>query len=133
MIANKKALFAVLNHVAEARAGFIQKVIDAGYPTLEDARPAIMEWVSIKTGCALVTKGTGRVVFDGSDKTASNNARNSLRDMLNWLSGTSRREAVKASSAVSHKAVPLTKAQKAAIAALLEAFGGNAKAAKAAF
>lgn len=129
---NKQALFTTLNQVAAARAGFIQKVIDAGYPTLEDARPAIMEWVSIKTGCALITKGTGRVVFDGSDTTLSNNARQSLRDMLNWLSGTSRRAATK-SPKVSPKATPLTKAQKAAIAALLEAFGGDVKAAKAAF
>lgn len=129
---NKQALFTALNQVAAARAGFIQKVIDAGYPTLEDARPAIMEWVSLKTGCALITKGTGRVVFDGSDKTLSDNARQSLRDMLNWLSGTSRRAATK-SPKVSPKAIPLTKAQKAAIAALLVAFGGDVKAAKTAF
>ena len=134
MKANKQALFTALNEVAAAREGFIGKVIAAGYPTLESARPAIMEWVSLKTGCKLVTKGTGRAVFDSSDKTANNNARNSLRDMLLWLQGTSRRAAVAAnkaaSPAVSRKAAPLTAAQKAAVAALVAAFGGDRKAAR---
>ena len=39
---------------------------------------------------------------------------------------------VKASPAVSRKAAPLTRVQKAAVAALIAAFGGDAKAAKAA-
>jgi hypothetical protein len=47
------------------------------------------------------------------------------------LEGTTRREAV-AASAVSHKAAPLTKAQKAAVEALIAAFGGDRKAARAA-
>jgi hypothetical protein len=129
---NKQALFTALNTFASARVLLIEQVIAAGYPTSEAARPAIMEWVSIKTGCALNTKGTGRVVFDGSDTTLSNNARQVLRDIMLMLEGSTRRAATK-SPKVSPKATPLTKAQKAAIAALLEAFGGDVKAAKAAF
>jgi hypothetical protein len=129
---NKQALFTALNTFASARVALIEQVIAAGYPTVEAARPAIMEWVSQKTGCALKTQGSGRVVFDSVDAKASNNARNTLRDIMLNLEGTTRREAVKVSVLVSHKAAPLTKAQKAAIAALLEAFGGDKKAAKAA-
>ena len=132
MNANKQALFAALNTFVSARVLLIEQVIAAGYPTSEAARPAIMEWVGAKTGVAIKTQGSGRVVFDNDAGNAAS-ARNTLRDIMLMLEGQTRREAVKASPAVSHKAVPLTKAQKAAIAALLEAFGGNAKAAKAAF
>ena len=125
---NKTALFAALNTFAASRVLLIEQVIAAGYPTSEAARPAIMEWVSEKTGVAIKTQGSGRVVFD-NDTTGA--ARQSLRDVMLMLEGSSRREAA-ASPKVSRKAAPLTKAQKAAIAALLEAFGGDRKAARSA-
>jgi len=129
-MANKQALFTALNTFASARVLLIEQVIAAGYPTVEQARPAIMEWVSEKTGVALKVQGSGRVVF-GDDSTGK--ARQTLRDVMLMLEGQTRREAAKASPAVSPKAAPLTKAQKQAIAALLEAFGGDRKAARAAF
>ena len=135
-MANKQALFTALNTFASSRVLLIEQVIKAGYPTSEAARPAIMEWVSEKTGCKLNTKGTGRVVFDGSDVTLSNNARQTLSDVMLMLEGTTRREAAKAKAAaspqVSRKAAPLTAAQKAAVAALVAAFGGDRKAARSA-
>lgn len=129
-MANKQALFTALNTFASARVLLIEQVIAAGYPTVEQARPAIMEWVSEKTGVALKVQGSGRVVFE-DDSTGK--ARQTLRDIMLMLEGSTRREAAKASPAVSKKAAPLTKAQKQAIAALLEAFGGDRKAARAAF
>lgn len=132
MNANKTALFAALNKVVNGRTAFIHEVVDAGYLTAEQARPDVMEYVSIHSGCPLKTQGSGRTVFDDSTGKAAS-ARNALRDLMNWLQGMSRRDAVaKASPAVGNKATPLTKAQKAAIAALLKAFGGDRKAAKAA-
>ena len=131
-IANKIALFAALETFASARVLLIEQVIAAGYPTVEAARPAIMEWVSTKTGVAIKVQGTGRVVFD-NDVTGS--ARQSLRDVMLMLEGQTRREAAEAkaaTAAVSRKAAPLTKAQREAVAALIAAFGGDAKAAKAA-
>ena len=125
---NKQALFTALNTFASARVLLIEQVIAAGYPTVEAARPAIMEWVSSKTGVAIKVQGSGRVVFE-DDTTGK--ARQTLRDIMLMLEGSTRREVQKA-KAVSYKAAPLTKAQKAAIAALLEAFGGDRKAAKAA-
>ena len=129
-IANKIALFAALERFASARVLLIEQVIAAGYPTVEAARPAIMEWVSEKTGVAIKVQGTGRVVFDND---ATGAARQSLRDVMLMLEGTSRREvAAEASPQVSRKAAPLTAAQKAAVAALIAAFGGDRKAARAA-
>lgn len=129
-IANKIALFAALETFASARVLLIEQVIDAGYPTVEAARPAIMEWVSKKTGVAIKVQGSGRVVFDND---ATGAARQSLRDVMLMLEGTSRREAAaEASPQVSRKAAPLTAAQKAAVAALIAAFGGDRKAARAA-
>jgi len=128
-IANKIALFAALERFASARVLLIEQVIAAGYPTLEAARPAIMEWVSEKTGVAIKVQGTGRVVFD-NDVTGS--ARQSLRDVMLMLEGQTRREAAAASPEVSRKAAPLTKAQREAVAALIAAFGGDRKAARSA-
>jgi hypothetical protein len=127
-MANKQALFTALDKVVNSRISFIEDVIAAGYPTIEAARPHIMEYVSIRIGCPIKVKGTGSAVFDStSEKSAS--ARNMLRDINLWLAGTSRRKAV-AANAVSRKAAPLTAAQKAAVAALVAAFGGDRKAAR---
>lgn len=129
-IANKTALFAALETFASARVLLIEQVIAAGYATSEEARPAIMEWVGKKTGVAIKVQGSGRVVFDNEAGNAAS-ARNTLRDIMLMLEGQTRREAV-AASAVSRKAAPLTKAQKAAVEALIAAFGGDRKAARAA-
>ena len=132
-MANKQALFIALDKVVNSRISFIEDVIAAGYPTIEAARPHIMEYVSIRIGCPIKVKDTGSVVFDSaSDKSGS--ARNMLRDINLWLAGTSRRKAVAAnnaaSPAVSRKAAPLTKAQRDAVVALIAAFGGDRKAAR---
>ena len=135
-IANKIALFAACDKAVAGRQIFIAEVIAAGYPTLEAARPHVMEYVSSKTGCKINTKDTGRVVFDGTDTKLAQDSRDSLRELMLWLSGTTRRKhdaANKAASPeVSRKAAPLTKAQKAAVEALIAAFGGDRKAARAA-
>jgi hypothetical protein len=128
---NKTALFAALNTFVTARVLLIEQVIAAGYPTSEAARPAIMEWIGAKTGVAIKVQGSGRVVFDNEAGNAAS-ARNTLRDIMLMLEGQTRREAVKASPAVSRKAAPLTKAQKEAVAALIAAFGGDRKAARSA-
>ena len=135
-IANKIALFAACDKAVAGRQIFIAEVIAAGYPTLEAARPHVMEYVSSKTGCKINTKDTGRVVFDGTDTKLAQDSRDSLRELMLWLSGTTRRKhdaANKAASPqVSRKAAPLTAAQKAAVAALIAAFGGDRKAARSA-
>jgi len=126
---NKTALFAALNKFANNRVQFIQEVINAGYPTLEQARPHIMEWVAMQIkGVEAVTLKTGRVVFKG-DKTACNSARSSLRDFLLNLEGTTRRKAAPKAAAPkeSAKAAPLTKTQRTALDLAIAAFGSKAK------
>jgi hypothetical protein len=132
---NKQALFFALDKVVNSRISFIEEVIAAGYPTIESARPHIMEYVSIRVGCPIKVKGTGAAVFDSTSE-KSGSARNMLRDINLWLTGTSRRQSVAANKAaspqVSRKAAPLTAAQKKAIADLITAFGGDRKAARSA-
>jgi hypothetical protein len=126
-IMNKAKLFIALNAFVSARVSLVQAVIDAGYPTVESARPDIMAWIVTRVADAeLKEQGSGRLVFVGEGAAS---ARNVLRDINHNLVGTTRREA----TVSKHVEVVLTKAQKAAIAALLLAFGGDKKAAKAAF
>ena len=87
---NKTALFTTLDTFVGARVSLIKDVIAAGYPTVESARPHIMEWIVTKvSGVTLETKGTGRVVFVGK-KTDS--ARSLLADINHNLMGTTRRK-----------------------------------------
>jgi hypothetical protein len=128
-IMNKAKLFIALNTFVTARVSLVQAVIDAGYPTVESARPDIMAWIVTRVAdVELKEQGSGRLVFVGEGAAT---ARNVLRDVNLNLAGTTRREAT--SPVESKKAAPLTKAQQAAIAALLLAFKGDKKAAKAAF
>ena len=125
---NKTALFTALNDFVTARVDLIQSVRDAGYKTLEEARPHIMEWVATKVkGVEAVTQKTGRVVFQGDDS-ACNTARGVLRDVSLNLQGTTRRKAAAATAPKeSGKAAPLTKAQTAALELAIAAFGSKAK------
>ena len=117
---NKSALFAALNRFASARVSLIQSVIDAGYPTVESARPHIMEWVVTKvSGVTLETQGTGRTVFVGE---GASSARTVLRDINTNLMGTTRREVQR-----SNKKAP-TKVSKGVVEAIQAAMAGLTKA-----
>lgn len=129
---NKAKLVIALNAFVTARVSLVQAVIDAGYPTVESARPDIMAWIVTRVADAeLKEQGSGRLVFVGEGAAS---CRTVLRDINHNLAGTTRREATATVTVSKHiEAAPLTKAQKAAIEALLLAFGGDKKAAKAAF
>jgi hypothetical protein len=116
---NKIALFTTLDTFVGARVSLIKDVIAAGYPTVESARPHIMEWIVTKvSGVTLETKGTGRVVFVGK-KTDS--ARSLLADINHNLMGTTRRKAQR-----SNKVVPV-KVSKAVILSIQAAMAGLTK------
>ncbi len=116
---NKIALFAALNKFVGARVSLIQSVIDAGYPTVESARPHIMEWVVTKVAkVELETKGTGRVVFVGE---GASSARTVLADINHNLRGETRRTAQR-----SNKVVPV-KVSKAVILSIQAAMAGLTK------
>ena len=113
---NKTALFTTLDTFVGARVSLIKDVIAAGYPTVESARPHIMEWIVTKvSGVTLETKGTGRVVFVGK-KTDS--ARSLLADINHNLMGTTRRKVQS-----SKKKLPI-KVSKGVIEAIQAAMAG---------
>jgi len=117
---NKTALFTTLDTFVGARVSLIKDVIAAGYPTVESARPHIMEWIVTKvSGVTLETKGTGRVVFVGKD---TSSARTLLADINHNLMGTTRRKVQS-----SKKKTPI-KVSKGVIEAIQAAMVGLTKA-----
>ena len=113
---NKSALFTTLDTFVGARVSLIKDVIAAGYPTVESARPHIMEWIVTKvSGVTLETKGTGRVVFVGKK---TDRARSLLADINHNLMGTTRRAAQS-----SKKKTPI-KVSKGVIEAIQAAMAG---------
>ena len=125
---NKTALFAALTKFTNDRVEFIRSVRAAGYPTLEQARPDIMEWVASKIKGVTVGKRGDQVVFQG-DKVQCGKARNTLFDLNLNLQGTTRRKAAAKTAAPkeSNKPVPMTKTQRTALELAIAAFGSKAK------
>jgi len=124
---NKTALFAALNKFTNDRVEFIRSVRAAGYPTLEQARPDIMEWVASRMKGVTVGKRGDQVVFQG-DKVQCGKARNTLFDLNLNLQGTTRRKAAAAAAPKeSAKAAPMTKTQRTALELAIAAFGSKAK------
>jgi hypothetical protein len=124
---NKTALFAALTKFTNDRVEFIRSVRAAGYPTLEQARPDIMEWVASKVKGVTVGKRGDQVVFQG-DKAQCGKARNTLFDLNLNLQGTTRRKAAAAAAPKeSAKAAPMTKTQRTALELAIAAFGSKAK------
>lgn len=87
---NKAAAFKTLDTFAGARVSLIQGMKDAGYGTIEAAKPIVFEWVSAKTGCpfriaessGLPKWDTTHAKYEGSKKAAN--------DILLMLQGTTR-------------------------------------------
>jgi hypothetical protein len=124
---NKTALFAALTKFTNDRVEFIRSVRAAGYPTLEQARPDIMEWVASKIKGVTVGKRGDQVVFQG-DKVQCGKARNTLFDLNLNLQGTTRRKAAAAAAPKeSGKPVPMSKTQRTALDLAIAAFGSKAK------
>ena len=87
---SKQAAFNTLNKFANARVQLIQGLIDAGYPTAEDARPIVIEWACAKTGAAFNVSKAGKVMLD-SKHPRYEAAKTTVRDVMLMLEGTTRR------------------------------------------
>ena len=124
---NKTALFTALNKFVDDKVALITSVRSAGYKTLEEARPDVMEWVCPRVkGGSVATRGS-QVAFKG-DKVQCGKARTALRDMMLAIQGTTRRKAAAAAAPKeSGKAAPLTKTQRTALDLAIAAFGSKAK------
>lgn len=52
--ANKQQAFLALDAFAKANTTLCEAMIAAGFPTVEDARPVVVEWAAARSGCPLV-------------------------------------------------------------------------------
>ena len=122
MSLNKTAAFKALDKFATARVQLIQALHDAGY-TLETAKPVVIEWACERMGHGLESKTPAFKVHPESGKVSmvSSHAKYEsiktvVRDVMNMVAGTTRREVSGASErdpvAVAMKALAkLTPAQ----------------------
>lgn len=91
MNANKTQAFNALNKFANARVELIKELKSAGYSTVEETRPVVIEWACSKTGCAFTVKGSGRIALDSKDAHYEK-TKTVVRDIMLMVQGTTRRE-----------------------------------------
>lgn len=109
-MANKAQAFNTLNKFADSRVQLIQGMKDAGYATVEECRPIVIEWACEKTGAEYRETKAGKVVLV-SDHPKYEGAKTVVRDIMHMIEGTTRRQASSAK-----------KEPKDAVAKILEAF-----------
>lgn len=109
-MANKALAFNTLNKFADSRVQLIQGMKDAGYATVEECRPIVIEWACEKTGAEYRETKAGKVVLV-SDHPKYEGAKTVVRDIMHMIEGTTRRQASSAK-----------KEPKDAVAKILEAF-----------
>ena len=90
---SKAQAFNTLNKFATARVQLIQGMKDAGYTTLEECRPIVIEWACSKTGASFKVSGTGKVMLD-SKHAKYETTKTVVRDVMHMLQGTTRREEI---------------------------------------
>lgn len=110
---NETQAFAVLNKFADSRVALIQGMQDAGYATLAECEPIVIKWACDKVGAEWQIKAE-KVRFV-STHPKYNTAKTVKNDVMHMLKGTTRHQAVKASSG---KKEPADKVSK-----IIEAFG----------
>jgi len=89
-MANKAQAFNTLNTFADSRVALIKGMRDAGYTTLEECRPIVIEWACEKTGAEYRETKAGKVVLV-SDHPKYEGAKTTVRDVMLMLEGTTRR------------------------------------------
>lgn len=120
---NKAKAFAALNTFASSRVKLIEEMRDAGYTTLEECKPIVIEWACDKMGVGekgYRTTESGKVVLISTLKQSSS-IRTVVNDVMLMLQGTTRRQAAQSSNktdpveAVIKAFGKLTPAQKRAV------------------
>jgi hypothetical protein len=109
-MSNKAKAFSTLNTFADSRVKLIQGMREAGYATVEECRPIVIEWACGKTGAEYRETKAGKVVLV-TDHPKYEGAKTTVRDMMHMIEGTTRR----ASSAKKESVDPVAK--------IIEAFG----------
>jgi hypothetical protein len=90
-MSNKAQAFAVLNTFADSRVALIQGLKDAGYHTVEQCKPIVIEWACDKTGAEFRTTEAGKVLLVSSHKRYEA-AKTTVRDTMLMIEGTTRRK-----------------------------------------
>ena len=90
MNANKTQAFNALNKFANARVELIKELKSAGYSTVEETRPVVIEWACSKTGCAFTVKGSGPKM--NSKDARYEKTKTVVRDIMLMVKGTTRRQ-----------------------------------------
>ena len=91
-MANKAQAFTTLNTFADSRVELIKGMKDAGYATIEECRPIVIEWACEKTGAEYRETKAGKVVLV-SDHPKYEGAKTVVRDVMHMIEGTTRRQA----------------------------------------
>jgi hypothetical protein len=107
---NKANAFKTLDTFADSRVTLITGMQKAGYATVEECRPIVIEWACLKTGAEYRETKAGKVVLV-SDHPKYEGAKTTVRDIMLMIEGTTRR-------ASSGKKEPLDP-----VAKIIEAFG----------
>ena len=79
-MSNKAKAFNTLNTFADSRVKLIQGMKDAGYATVEECRPIVIEWACLKTGAEYRETKAGKIVLV-SDHPKYEGAKTTVRDM----------------------------------------------------
>lgn len=117
---NKKAAFKALDTFANSRVQLIQSMIDAGYPTIEDCRPVVIEWACTKTGAEYRVAESSGIAKLVSSHPKYEAAKTTVRDIMLMLQGTTRHAESKRTEPTK---VRISAAERAAFEALLAACG----------
>jgi hypothetical protein len=101
---NKTQAFKTLDTFADSRVTLITGMQKAGYATVEECRPIVIEWACLKTGAEYRETKAGKIVLV-SDHPKYEGAKTVVRDMMHMIEGTTRR----ASSAKKEPLDPVAK------------------------
>jgi len=87
---NKANAFITLDTFADSRVTLITGMQKAGYATVEECRPIVIEWACGKTGAEYRETKGGKIVLV-SDHPKYEGAKTTVRDIMHMIEGTTRR------------------------------------------
>ena len=133
---NKAAAFTALTTFADSRVELIKRLKKAGYRTLEECRPVVIEWACNEVGkkAKLEQKDIDAMYRSNKDGTKlmlnSNHkkyeaAKTTVRDMMDNIAGTTRHKKAQANRKEKAKKVRISAEQRAAFEALVLACNGD--------
>ena len=110
-MSNKVKAFSTLDTFADSRVKLIKGMQDAGYTTVEECRPIVIEWACKKTGAEFRENKAKTKIMLVTSHPNYEGAKTTVRDIMHMIEGTTRR----ASSGKKEAVDPVAK--------IIEAFG----------